>query len=184
MYGAAIGMGMTIGAGIGNAIGGFFLGDAAQKTYQLQGQVALLNASAQAETLRANAQSVSETAGKQEYAMYKQQKTHLAKMEASTAANGVMLEGTAVDVMAAQAETDAQNRASLIQGSKNTQEQLIFSAQQTLQQGYNQQAYYNAMGKAAKANAIMGGINSLFSSAQSFNQQGVANYRATGSYFG
>lgn len=181
---AAVGMGWQFGAGVGSAIGGYFQAGAEKAVAKLQGQMAWLNASAQAMTMRHNASQVAEAAGGQEYALYKEQERRMASMEAATAANGVMLEGTAVDMQAEQAAVDAANRNSLIEQSKNQQAQLLLGASQTLQQGRNQVAYYNAMGKAAAASAIAGGWASFVNSTGSAMQMGANNYMHTGNVWG
>lgn len=155
--------GMALGQGIGDAIGGFFKGAAAKKSYEVAGNIAWLNATNQASVMRFNAQSAAESAGDKEYALYKQQKSRLSSMEAATAANGVALEGSAAEVMAKQAETDAKNRESIISDAKNHQFGLILGASQALQQGRNQKAYYDAMGKAAYKTSVVNGFASLAS---------------------
>lgn len=183
-YASPVGMGITLGSGLGNFIGSFAQGKAAQKSYQLQGQMAWLNAVSESQTLQYNAQKVAENAGDQEFAMYKQQKSHRASMEANLAGNGVALEGSAVDIMAEQAEVDAKNRDSLIQQSKDQQASYLLQSQQAIQEGKNAVNYYNAMGKAAKSNSILGGVNSLLGATSSFVNMGANNYQQTGYFFG
>lgn len=150
--------GATFGLGIGAIVNGFTEGAVAKKSYNLSGNMAWLNATGQAATLKQNAQRVSEAAGNQEYALYKEQKRRLASMEAKTAANGVALEGSAAHVLVKQAGTDAKNRDALIESSKNQQFTLLLKAQQTLQAGRNAVAYSRAMGKAAEKAAIINGF--------------------------
>lgn len=183
-YLPAAGMGWTIGAGVGNAIGGYFQADAEKAVAKLKGQTAWLNASAQAMTMRYNAAQIAEAAGGQEYALYKEQERRMASMEAATAANGVALEGTAVDMQAEQAAIDASNRDALIEQSKNQQAQLLLGAQQTVQEGRNQVAYYNAMGKAAAKSAIVGGFGEMLGSVGKTMEMGANNYMQTGSMWG
>lgn len=183
-YGTAVGMGMSLGSGIGSFIGSFSQGKAAQKSYQLQGQMAWLNAVSESQTLQYNAQVVAQQAGSQEFAMYKQQKSHMSEMEANLAGNGVALEGSAVDLMAEQAKTDAKNRDAIVQQSKDQQSSYLLQSQQAIQEGKNAVNYYNAMGKAAKASAIAGGVSSMFGATSDFFEKGGRNYQNTGYFFG
>lgn len=183
-YAPAASMGLTLGVGIGNAIGGFFTGKAQQATFELQGQMEWQNAATQAATMQFNAQQIQASAGKQEYALYKQQKSHLETMKAQTAANGVAMEGSALEVIASQAGVDAKNRDALIEDSSNQQFAQLLGAQQALQQGRNAVAYYNAMGKAARKSARISGYAALGSSVASFIGQGADNYASTGSFWG
>lgn len=183
-YASPVGMGITFGSGLGNFIGSFGQGKVAQQSYQLQGQMAWLNAVSESQTLQYNAQKVAENAGDQEFAMYKQQRSHRASMEANLAGNGVALEGSAVDIMAEQAEVDAKSRDSLIQQSKDQQSSYLLQSQQAIQEGKNAVNYYNAMGKAAKSNSILGGVNSLLGATSSFVNMGANNYMQTGYFFG
>lgn len=160
-----VGAGITLGAGIGNFLGSFAQGKAQAATYKLQGQMAWLNAQSEAQALRENALNVSHAAGQQEYVMYQQQKSHRATMETNLAANGVALEGSAVDIMAEQAKVDAKNRDAVIDQSKNEQSSLNFQAQQKLQEGKNAMVYANAMAKAAKKTSWVSGMSSLIGSA-------------------
>lgn len=155
--------GMALGQGIGDAIGGFFQGAAAKKSYEVAGNIAWMNATNQSSVMRFNAQRAAENAGDKEYALYRQQKSRLSSMEAATAANGVAIEGSAAEVIAKQAATDAKNREYLIADSKNQQFGLILGAAQTLQQGRNQKAYYDAIGKAAYKASVVNGFASLAS---------------------
>jgi len=158
-YASAISIGMQWGAAHGSLIGSFFKAKAAKKIAAAQARVARLQASAQASNLQWQAQQIATAAGKNEYALYQQQKARAAKMEAANANRGAMQEGSVVERQVMQAGADAKNRDQLIDNAKNQQYQYIFGAQQALQQGENQAAYYKAMGKANAATAIAGGIN-------------------------
>lgn len=183
-YAPAASMGLTLGVGIGSAIGGFFTGKAQQGAYELQGQLEWQNAAAQAATMQFNAQQIQESAGKQEYALYKQQKSHLESMKAQTAANGVAMEGSAAEVIASQAGVDAKNRDAIIEDSSKQQYSQLLGAQQALQQGRNAVAYYNAMGKAARKNAQISGYLGLMQGVAGAISQGGNNYASTGSFWG
>ena len=164
---SAVGAGITLGAGIGNFLGSFAQGKAQAATYKLQGQMAWLNAQSEAQALQQNALNVSHAAGQQEYAMYQQQKSHRATMETNLAANGVALEGSAVDIMAEQAKVDAKNRDAIIDQSKSEQSSLNLQAQQKIQEGKNAVAYANAMAKAANKTAWVSGLSGLIGAAGS-----------------
>lgn len=183
-YAPLASMGIELGAGIGNAIGSYFTGKAQQGAYELQGQLEWQNAVSKASTLQFNAQQIQQTAGKQEYALYRQQKTRLESMKAETAANGVAMEGSAAHVIASQAAVDAKNREALIEESSNQQYSMLLGAQQSLQQGRNAVAYYNAMGKAARKNAKISGYVGLMQSTASVIKMGGQNYKDTGSFWG
>lgn len=153
-----LGIGTQIGTSVGGMIGGFFQARAAKATAKLQAQMALGAAYSKADALRANAQQVSQLAGEQEYALYKQQQSNLDAMTVRASNNGLAMEGSNVELLSGQAKVDAQNRDALIRDSRNQQFQLLFSAQQTIAEGKNQAAYYKAMGSAQAASAIWGGI--------------------------
>ncbi len=183
-YAPLASMSIELGAGIGNAIGSYFTGKAQQGAYELQGQLEWQNAAAQAATMQFNAQQIQASAGKQEYALYRQQKSHLETMKAQTSANGVAIEGSAAHVIASQAAVDAKNREALIEESSKQQYAQLLGAQQSLQQGRNAVAYYNAMGKAARKNARISGYVGLMQSAASVIKMGGQNYKDTGSFWG
>jgi len=174
---------MQLGAATGGLIGSFFTARAARKTAAAQARVARLQASAKASNLQWQAQQIASAAGKNEYALYQQQKARAAQMEAANANRGAMQEGSVVERQVKQAGADAKNRDRLIDNAKNQQYQYIFGAQQALNQGENQAAYYKAMGKANAASAIAGGVSGFFNgaaqSAGSF-ADAYSNYGNTG----
>jgi len=178
-----VGAAMQLGAATGGLIGSFFTARAARKTAAAQARVARLQASAKASNLQWQAQQIASAAGKNEYALYQQQKARAAQMEAANANRGAMQEGSVVERQVKQAGADAKNRDRLIDNAKNQQYQYIFGAQQALNQGENQAAYYKAMGKANAASAIAGGVSGFFNgaaqSAGSF-ADAYSNYGNTG----
>ena len=159
-----ISAGMKTDYAIGSFLGGFWQGGVAKKAAKLQGQMAMQNAYGEYVTAQYNAGKIAEQAGGQEYSLYQQQKSHRATMETNLAANGVMLEGSAVDLMSEQAKYDAQNRDSLIQQSKNEQANYVFQGQQALQSGKNEAAYYKGMGKAEYWSSVLNGFSTAWSS--------------------
>jgi len=168
------------------AIGGAFSAYNSYKSAKIQAayqeaeaRQQYLNAAYQSKLEEYNAQQTAHAGGIVEYEQYRQQNQRRATMQTQFAANGVALEGTAVDLLAEQARADAENNYYLREQYANQYQQHMINAMSILSEGKSNYASGMASASITRATGRANAVTSLLGTASGVGMNAYNLYGAS-----
>ena len=163
-----IGLGLGVAGGGSTILGGISAHKAANQQADYLGDVA----EAQKAALRRAAKAEEHNRSKRADSMFDQQIRRRSKLESMYAKSGVLMSGTPVTYMAAQAVYDERNLQEANAASFYQQRVLRRQAENVSIATNNQQGAIRAQGDAARTQAIMSGVMDIGKSVASFGMSG------------